>query len=135
MENISPMLLNVMSRLLIQVQVPLMSVTRIFIFRFLKTFIIENNIQSITYLGCGDCKCSKLNFDELHIEYTGYDCVYKNTIDKHLDYLVASQKFKCILMINYCFQTSHNTDIIENDNFHSLSSDYYPLLKYSAKKQ
>jgi hypothetical protein len=56
---------------------------------FLKKFIIDNNIKNITDLGCGDFKCGKLIYDNLDIQYTGYD-VYNKIIEynlKHLDKL------------------------------------------------
>jgi len=42
-----------------------------------KLFIKDNNIQSVTDLGCGDWKCGKLIYDELSINYNGYDAYAK----------------------------------------------------------
>jgi hypothetical protein len=47
---------------------------------FLKKFIIQNNIQSIVDLGCGDFRCGRLLYDDLDVIYTGYD-VYKRVIE------------------------------------------------------
>ena len=47
---------------------------------FLKKYILNNNIKNIVDLGCGDCKCGKLIYDDLDILYTGYD-TYKKIID------------------------------------------------------
>ena len=47
---------------------------------FLKKFIIDNNIQSVVDLGCGDFKCGKLIYDDLNILYMGYDA-YKKVIE------------------------------------------------------
>ena len=47
---------------------------------FLKSFIIENGIKSVVDLGCGDFACGPLSYDDLNIEYTGYD-VYKLLVD------------------------------------------------------
>ena len=49
---------------------------------FLKKLIIHNNIKNIVDLGCGDFKCGKLIYDDLNIQYTGYD-TYKKIIDYH----------------------------------------------------
>jgi hypothetical protein len=49
----------------------------------LRNFIIENNIQTVVDLGCGDFKCGKMIYDDLDIYYTGYDA-YKKMIDFHL---------------------------------------------------
>jgi len=49
----------------------------------LRNFIIENNIQTVVDLGCGDFKCGKMIYDDLDIYYTGYDS-YKKMIDFHL---------------------------------------------------
>jgi hypothetical protein len=50
---------------------------------FLKNFIIYKNIKNIVDLGCGDFKCGKLIYDDLDINYTGYD-TYKKIIEYHL---------------------------------------------------
>jgi hypothetical protein len=47
---------------------------------FLKKFIIDNNIQSVVDLGCGDFKCGKIIYDDLDISYMGYDA-YKKVIE------------------------------------------------------
>jgi len=154
---------------------------RYFYIPFLRNFIINNRIQTITDLGCGDCKCLNLIYDDLDVKYVGYDCAYENIINKHiatyhenkkykfihldifnnkediiggdmcilkdilrhwkleniylfLNYLVESKKFKHILITNCCGQTEHNTEIIDNGCFHPLSANFYPLLKYNAKK-
>ena len=65
---------------------------------FLKKFIIDNNINNIVDLGCGDFNCGSLIYDDLDIIYTGYDA-YKKVTDynskhhslpkytfKHLDF-------------------------------------------------
>lgn len=44
---------------------------------FLKKFILENNIKSISDLGCGDFRCGKLIYDDLDIIYNGYDAYNK----------------------------------------------------------
>lgn len=50
-----------------------------------------------------------------------------------LDYLIASKKFKYILICNCCNQNSDNVDI-ENGGGRPLSCDYFPLKKYNPKK-
>ena len=47
---------------------------------FLQKFIIDNNIQNIVDLGCGDFRCGKLIYDNLNVIYTGYDA-YKKIIE------------------------------------------------------
>jgi hypothetical protein len=47
---------------------------------FIKKFITDNNINSVTDLGSGDFKCGKLIYDDLDVTYTGYD-TYKKVID------------------------------------------------------
>lgn len=49
---------------------------------FLKNFITENNIKSIVDLGCGDFLCGNLIYNDLNINYTGYDA-YKKIINYH----------------------------------------------------
>ena len=49
---------------------------------FIKKWIDTNNIKSVVDLGCGDFKCGKYIYDDLNVEYTGYD-VYKKIIDYH----------------------------------------------------
>lgn len=49
---------------------------------FLQNFIKENNIQTVVDLGCGDFRCGPYIYNELNIQYTGYDA-YKNVIDFH----------------------------------------------------
>ena len=45
--------------------------------RFLNGFIKEKGIQSVSDLGCGDWKCGNLIYDDLPIEYNGYDAYEK----------------------------------------------------------
>jgi hypothetical protein len=49
---------------------------------FLKQFIQDNNIKSVVDLGCGDFRCGTSIYDDLQIQYFGYD-VYKTLIDSH----------------------------------------------------
>lgn len=46
----------------------------------LRAFIISNNIKNVADLGCGDFQCGKLIYDDLHVQYTGYDA-YKKVVD------------------------------------------------------
>lgn len=49
---------------------------------FLRKFITEKHIQSIVDLGCGDFRCGSLIYQDLPINYHGYD-TYKAVIDSH----------------------------------------------------
>jgi len=50
---------------------------------FLKKFIIENNIQSIVDLGCGDFICGTYIYEDIdNVKYNGYDA-YKQLIHHH----------------------------------------------------
>jgi hypothetical protein len=44
---------------------------------FLKTFIRQLDIRSVTDLGCGNFKCGPLIYDDLSIDYLGYDTYEK----------------------------------------------------------
>ena len=147
---------------------------------FIKKFINDNNIKNVVDLGCGDFLCGDLIYDDLNVEYTGYD-TYKKIVDynnkkyendysinfKHLDfytyrdqiksadlciikdviqhwkleeiytfldYIVASKKFKYILICNCGYQQSDNTNI-ETGGWRPLSCDFFPLKKYDAIKK
>jgi lipopolysaccharide biosynthesis glycosyltransferase len=142
---------------------------------YLKSFIKDNSISSIVDLGCGDWKCGKLLYDDLSIQYTGYDayekmveynnktygsskytftqldflnnsdkiaeadlCIIKDVLQHwplesiytFLDYLVASKKFKYILVTNCKWQNRDNTNISMGE-FRPLSKDFLPLKKYN----
>ncbi len=47
---------------------------------FLKQFIVNNDIKKVIDLGCGDFRCGPLIYDDLDIQYVGYD-IYKKIID------------------------------------------------------
>ena len=44
---------------------------------FLKNWIMNNNIISVSDLGCGDFICGPLIYDDLNIQYYGYDTYLK----------------------------------------------------------
>tara|TARA_B100001250_G_C19729578_1_gene757795 strand:+ start:75 stop:1250 length:1176 start_codon:yes stop_codon:yes gene_type:complete len=96
---------------------------------FLKDFIKKNNIKKVVDLGCGDWQSSNLIYDNLDINYTGYD-IYEKIIKKnksdypqynfiHLDFI-------------------HNTNILENGDLciikdvlqHLCNKDINNLLQY-----
>jgi hypothetical protein len=61
--------------------------------KFLKKFIIDNNIKNVVDLGCGDFRCGKLIYDDLDVLYTGYD-TYKKVIDYNSkQYLLPKYSF------------------------------------------
>lgn len=45
--------------------------------KLVKSFITDNSIKTVVDLGCGDWKCGKLLYDDLSVEYTGYDAYEK----------------------------------------------------------
>lgn len=47
---------------------------------FLKNYLQEKNIQKVVDLGCGDCRCAPLLYDDIPVQYIGYDA-YKKVID------------------------------------------------------
>jgi hypothetical protein len=47
-----------------------------------KKIIKENNIKSVSDLGCGSFLAGRLIYDDLEVEYNGYDA-YSKIIDKH----------------------------------------------------
>jgi hypothetical protein len=44
---------------------------------FLKDFITQKEIKTVTDLGCGDWKCGNLLYDDLEVVYNGYDAYGK----------------------------------------------------------
>lgn len=50
---------------------------------FLKNFIINNQVQSVVDLGCGDWRCGKDIYESLSCTYIGYD-IYQEMIDSHI---------------------------------------------------
>jgi len=56
-----------------------------------------------------------------------------NSINIFLEHLIASKKFKYILICNCCYQTQSNTDI-NNGGFRYLSCDFLPLKKFNPVK-
>jgi len=51
---------------------------------FIRNFIIDNKINFIVDLGCGDLQFGKLIYDDLDILYVGYD-TYKNVLTSQLN--------------------------------------------------
>jgi hypothetical protein len=98
--------------------------------------VVENNLE----------KHDRLKFNFIHLDFcfqkeniVGGDlCIIKDVIQhwslvniySFLDYLIASKKFKYILVCNCCYQTSNNAEIVDGD-FRPLSSKFLPLKKYN----
>jgi hypothetical protein len=76
---------------------------------FLKTFITDNNIKTVVDLGCGDFICGNLIYDDLDIQYTGYDG-YKKIVDYHAS-INPIPKFTFI-HLDFCF---NKQDIVGGD--------------------
>ena len=119
--------------------------------------LIYNDLH-ITYTGYDTYKkvvdhnetnCAWPKFTFFHLDFfhnreliKGGDlCILKDVIqhwslaDIHafLDYLVASNKFRYIMIINCGYQTVDNADI-KSGEFRPLSCDFLPLKKYNAAK-
>lgn len=60
---------------------------------FLKQFILDNDIKKISDCGCGDFKCGKLIYDDLDVQYNGYDCV-NGIIEQHILNYSEDKKYK-----------------------------------------
>jgi len=60
---------------------------------FLRNFIESNKISTVCDLGCGDFLCGKLIYDNLNVQYNGYD-VYGKLIDFHQNTYNGSDKYK-----------------------------------------
>ena len=156
---------------------------------FLRNFIKKYKIKSVDDLGCGDFRIGLLIYNDLNVNYLGYDA-YKKVIDHNLDrfkdyggayrfihsdfssihdrhniepadlciikdviqhwptaniisfmdYIIASKKFKYILICN-CYKgdqpgrqndASYRRDIKPGE-FSSLSIKHYPLNKYNGE--
>ncbi len=76
---------------------------------FLKNFIIDNNIKTIVDLGSGDFICGPAIYDDLDIEYTGYDAYKK--IQKYNSKKYNSKKYNFI-HLDFC---NNKEDIINSD--------------------
>lgn len=86
---------------------------------FLQNYILENNVQSIIDVGCGDWQIFKLlNLDQ--VIYTGYDCV--SDVIKTNSELYASPNiwFEC-LDLTTCANRLEADLIIVKDVFQHLS--------------
>ena len=101
---------------------------------YLKEIINKNKIKTIVDLGCGDFKCGKLIYDDLDVEYTGYD-VYKKIVDyntqqhpkykfKHLDF--CNQKEE-IIKADMCILK----DVLQ----HWTLENIYTFLDYLVKNK
>jgi hypothetical protein len=103
---------------------------------FLKKFIIDNNIQNIVDLGCGDFRCGKLIYDDLNIKYTGYD-VYKKVIEYNLNNN-ALPKYSFIYL-DFCNNTENiiNGDIciLKDVIQHWSLYDIYKFLDYLVENK
>jgi hypothetical protein len=95
---------------------------------FLKKFIIDNNIQSVVDLGCGDFKCGKIIYDDLDISYMGYDA-YKKVIE----YNSSQNSFPkySFTHLDFC----NNKESIINGDMCILKDGSKPRLLFISKKK
>jgi hypothetical protein len=90
----------------------------------IRKFIIDNNIKKVIDLGSGDWQCSHLIYEDLNIDYNGYDAYEKICNNKrlypqynftHLDFIKDKQKLENgdLCIIKDVLQHLCNTDINE----------------------
>ena len=96
---------------------------------YLKDVIKTNKFKTVVDLGCGDFRCGPLIYDDLEVEYTGYD-VYKKVIDynkkrhprytfHHLDFYNKKEQ---IVRADMC--------ILKDVLHHWSAEDIYTFLDY-----
>lgn len=85
----------------------------------------------------------QLDFSNNVIEIEGGDlCILKDVlqhwpladINRFMDLIIASKKFKYILIVNCSYQKADNTDV-KIGGFRPLSCDFLPLKRYGPVKQ
>lgn len=104
--------------------------------KILKEFIKEYKIGNIVDLGCGDFRIGRLLYDDININYTGYDA-YKKVIDynnsqhpeskyvfKHLDFYTNKEK---IIEGDLCILK----DVIQ----HWSTNEIYTFLDYLVESK
>ena len=77
---------------------------------FLKNFIINNNIKNIVDLGCGDFRIGEKIYNDINVNYTGYD-IYKDLINSHMEQYSNNNKYNFIYLDFY-----NNPDKIINSD-------------------
>lgn len=63
--------------------------------QILRFLILSNDIKSIVDLGCGDFKCGPLIYNDLNLNYTGYDA-YKKLVENHIQEYKNHSKYTFI---------------------------------------
>ena len=103
---------------------------------FLKKWINDNNIKSVVDLGCGDFKCGKLIYDDLDIEYTGYDA-YDKLIKYHQETFkedkynfIHKDIFKSMKELN-----SADVCVLKDVLQHWKTEDIYSFLDYIVESK
>jgi hypothetical protein len=103
---------------------------------FIKNFIKTKNINSVTDLGCGDFRCGEIIYNDLNVEYYGYDIYtdmithhqnkYKDKSNYHFQHLNIIEKKEIIQISELC--------IIKDVLQHLPNSCIYTLLDYLQDK-
>jgi hypothetical protein len=98
---------------------------------FIKDFIKKNNIHKIIDLGCGDFRCGPYIYNDINVNYIGYDTylkvINKNIIEhgkyrfKHLDFFANKEDIE-----------SGDLCIIKDVLQHWKLLDIYKFLDYLA---
>ena len=106
---------------------------------FLKKFILQNNnIKKVVDLGCGDFRCGELIYNDLDINYLGYDA-YQKVVDYNNKRYIDSDKysFKHLDFFNYKEELeSADMCILKDVIQHWKTEHIYSFLDYlvSSKK-
>ncbi len=102
--------------------------------------VVENNIA--THGASNKYRFIHLDFCNKNEEIVGGDlCILKDVLQhwplsdiyRFMDWLVASGKFKYVLIVNCSYQKQDETDV-KAGGFRSLSCDFLPLKKYNPVK-
>ena len=104
---------------------------------FLREYIVKNGIKSVVDLGCGDFKCGNLIYNDLNVEYTGYD-TYKKVVESN-----SNNKYNFPCIFKHLDFYNNKEEIVEADMCiikdvlqHWSNKSIYTFLDYltSSKK-
>ena len=103
---------------------------------FLKQFIKDNNIQTVADLGCGDFRCGPLIYQDLSVQYTGYDA-YRGVVESHTQtYTDPKYKFVHLDFFSYKEQIeSADLCIIKDVLQHWSLAKIYSFLDWATQSK